>query len=85
MKILSIVIFSVLLLSCENFNDPETPYEEQYVVFANISGNLPMIADTIFVSRSASIEEDTEAEELWVSNADITISTGTMHASCSPT
>ena len=84
MKILSIVILSVLLLSCENFNDPETPYEEQYVIFANISGNLPMIADTIFVSRSASIEEDTDAEDLWVSNADITISNETMEAKALP-
>ena len=72
------------MLSCENFNDPETPYEEQYVVFANISGNLPMIADTIFVSRSASIEEGTDAEDLWVSNADITISNENMEAKALP-
>jgi len=84
MKIFSIIIISVLLLSCENFNDPETPYEEQYVVFANISGNLPMIADTIFVSRSASIEEGTDAEDLWVSNADITISNENMEAKALP-
>jgi len=84
MKIFSIIIISVLLLSCESFNDPETPYEEQYVVFANISGNLPMIADTIFVSRSASIEEGTDAEDLWVSNADITISNETMEAKALP-
>ena len=42
-----------------------------------------MIADTIFVSRSASIEEGTDAEDLWVSNADITISNETMEAKLS--
>ena len=68
--ILVIVTFS----ACDDFNDPESPYLEQYVVFGNISGNMSMIDDTIFVSRSASLDEKVEANQLWVSDADITIS-----------
>ena len=73
-----ILLFSsfmfVALTSCEDFNDPESPYSEQYVVFGNISGNMPMIDDTIFVSRSASLDEKVDANNLWITNADITIS-----------
>ena len=37
-------------MGCDGFNDPESPYIEKYVVFANLSGNKAMINDTVFVS-----------------------------------
>ena len=72
--LLFLTIIFVALTSCEDFNDPESPYSEQYVIFGNISGNMPMIDDTIFVSRSASLDEKVDAGNLWITNADITIS-----------
>ena len=59
--LLFLTIIFVALTSCEDFNDPESPYSEQYVIFGNISGNMPMIDDTIFVSRSASLDEKVDA------------------------
>ena len=69
---LFILVF-ISFSACDDFNDPESPYIEQYVVFGNISGNMSMIDDTIFVSRSASLDEKVEANQLWVSDAEITI------------
>ena len=73
MNKINILIFALLVFACEGFNDPDSPYIEQYVVFANISANKPMIEDTVFVSRTASLDESIDAEELWVSDAKITI------------
>ena len=70
---LFLLFFYVGLISCDNFNDPESPYEEKYVIFGNISGNMAMIDDTIFVSRSASLDEQIDAEELWISDAEVTL------------
>ena len=71
-----VYIFSLFLLimGCDGFNDAESPYIEKYVVFANLSGNQAMINDTVFVSRSASLDETIDAEKLWVDDAKVTIS-----------
>ena len=71
-----VYIFSLFLIimGCDGFNDPESPYIEKYVVFANLSGNKAMINDTVFVSRSASLDENIDAEKLWVEDAKVTIS-----------
>ena len=61
-------------MGCDGFNDAESPYIEKYVVFANLSGNQAMINDTVFVSRSASLDETIDAEKLWVDDAKVTIS-----------
>ena len=71
--LLAFAIF-IGFISCDTFNDPESPYEEKIVIFGNISGDLPMIDDTIFVSRSASLDEKIDAEALWISDAKVTIS-----------
>ena len=73
MNKINILIFALLALACEGFNDPDSPYIEKYVVFANISANKAMVNDTVFVSRTASLEEAIDAEKLWVSDAKITI------------
>ena len=70
---LSFFLVYIAISGCDEFNDSESPYVEQYVVFGNISGNMPMIDDTIFVSRSDSIDEKIEANQLWVSDASVTI------------
>ena len=81
---LFLLFFYVGLISCDNFNDPESPYEEKYVIFGNISGNMAMIDDTIFVSRSASLDEKIDADELWISDAEVTISGNGLNYVASP-
>ena len=76
MNKINLLILTLLVFACEGFNDPDSPYLEQYVIFANISANKPMIDDTVFVSRTASLDESIDAEELWVSDAKITIADG---------
>ena len=76
MNKINLLIFSLLVFACEGFNDPDSPYKEEYVVFANISANKPMIDDTVFVSRTASLNESIDAKELWVSDAKVTLTGG---------
>jgi len=64
-----VVLLGLLVQSCD-FNDQEIMYEEKLVVFASIVANMPVI-DTVFVSRSASVNEDISANELWVDNASV--------------
>jgi len=72
MKIFNL-IFSILILfnipSC-NFNDQSLEYDDNLVVFGSIVANLP-VSDTISVSRSASILEDIQAQELWIDDASV--------------
>ena len=67
------LIFSILILftipSCD-FNDQSLEYEDNLVVFGSIVANLP-VSDTISVSRSASILEDIQAQELWIDDANV--------------
>ncbi len=76
MNKISLLVFSLLVFACKGFNDPDSPYKEEYVVFANISANKPMIDDTVFVSRTASLNESIDAKELWVSDAKVTLTGG---------
>ena len=76
MNKINLLILTLLVFACEGFNDPDSPYIEKYVVFANISANKAMVDDTVFVSRTASLDESIDAEELWVSDAKITIADG---------
>jgi hypothetical protein len=84
MKNIYLLIFVLLVIACEGFNDPESPYVQEYVIFANISANKPMIDDTVFVSRTASLDESIDAEELWVSDAKIILTGGRLYATAYP-
>ena len=66
------VISMLILLGC-NIQDGDEPYEKKFVVFGNIQANLPMV-DTLFVSRTASLDEEIDADELWIANANVKIS-----------
>ena len=67
-SVLLLIIFS-FISSC-SFNDEVIEYEEKLVVFASLVANLP-ITDTLLVSRSASLDEDIDAEDLAVENAQV--------------
>ena len=67
-----IKIFLVVLTfnSCR-FEDNEMVYEDKLVAFASISASLPVI-DTIFVSKTAAIENDNIiAEDLKINDAKV--------------
>ena len=66
------VICMLILLGC-NIQNVDEPYENKFVVFGNIQANLPMV-DTLFVSRAASVDEEVDADELWIANANVKIS-----------
>ena len=69
-SILHLMIFSnILFYSCD-FNDQNLEYEDNLVVFGSIVANLP-VRDTVSVSRSASILEDIQAQDLWIDNASV--------------
>ena len=67
--IIYLCILSLLIPSCD-FNDQEMIYEEKLVVFASIVANMP-VTDTVFVSRSASLDEEVFSGSLWIDNADV--------------
>ena len=69
-----IVISGLIFIGCD-IQDVDSPYIERITVFANIQANLPML-DTLFVSRTASIDEKIDSEQLWISNAIVKISDG---------
>ncbi len=64
-----IFILSLLIVSC-SFNNEVIEYEEKLVVFASIVANLPVM-DTVFVSRSASLDENVTSGSLWVDDAQV--------------
>ena len=67
----NIFLFTIVIFfsSC-SFNDEIIEYEEKLVVFASLVANLP-VTDTVLVSRSASLDEDIDSEDLVVDNAQV--------------
>ena len=68
---ISIYILLVLVVfqSC-SFNDDTIKYEEQLVVFASINAGFPVF-DTVFVSRTAGVDEIVDAADLYIEDADV--------------
>jgi len=64
-----IILFNIIFYSCD-FNDQSLEYEEKLVVFGSIVANLP-VSDTVSVSRSASLLEDIQAQDLWINDASV--------------
>ena len=64
-----IILFSIFFHGCD-FNDQTIQYEENLVVFASIVANLP-VKDTVLVSRTAGIDEDILADQLWINDASV--------------
>ena len=68
---LVIQFFSLLLImqSC-SFDDDIINYEEKLVVFASINAGFP-VYDTVFVSRTAEVNESVDSEDLYIENASV--------------
>ena len=70
--LLNLMIFSSVLFHSCDFNDHIIEYEQNLVVFASIEANLP-VKDTVLVSRSAGIDENVLANDLWVNDARVVL------------
>ena len=64
-------IFAFMLFSC-SINDDQVTYEEKIVLWANLRSNFPLI-DTVFVSKSASLNENIPSKDLWIQDAQVHI------------
>ena len=67
--IIQIFFISTLFQSC-SFDNNNIEYEEQLVVFASINAGFPVF-DTVFVSRTAGVEESVDAANLYIENANV--------------
>lgn len=67
-------ILASMMLSCE-FDDTVAAYEDKLVIFCNLPANLPLgtIGDTCFISISSAIEDEVEPEDLYIAEAEVTI------------
>ena len=57
------------ITSCD-FDDSLIEYEEQLVVFASINAGFP-VSDTVYVSRTAEVSESTDAQDLYIDDANV--------------
>ena len=62
-------IIAMFITSCD-FDDNLVEYEEQLVVFASINAGFP-VSDTVYVSRTASVSESTDAQDLYINDANV--------------
>ncbi len=66
-----LIIFTFLFFSCSMNND-QAAYEEKLVLWANIRSDFPLI-DTVYVAKSASLNERVSSKDLWVNEAQVYI------------
>ena len=59
----------MFITSCD-FDDNLIEYEEQLVVFASINAGFP-VSDTVYVSRTAGVSESTDAQDLYIDDANV--------------
>jgi len=71
-KLYPTLLLSIFLSSC-SFDDGAIDYEEKLTVWANLQANMPLL-DTVFVSRSARLQENVNADALWLDDAQVIIS-----------
>ena len=66
-----LIIFTFLFISC-SINDDQAAYEEKLVLWANLRSDFPLI-DTVYVAKSASLNERVSSKDLWVNEAQVYI------------
>ncbi len=70
-----LILTSGLIFTSCDLTNPDVAYTQKLVVFGNLNANFPMI-DTVFVSRSASLDEDVNSDALYIADAQVTITDG---------
>ena len=77
------IIFGLLFIQgCIN-KDDDFEYEQKLSVWAHLQSSMPL-SDTVFVSRTASIDEETPADSLWIPNAAVKITGDTLNMLLDP-
>ena len=77
-----LIIFTFIFFSC-SINDDQVTYEEKLVLWANLRSNFPLI-DTVFVAKSASLNEQVSSKDLWVNEAQVYIIGDTVNLALMP-
>jgi len=77
-----LIIFTFIFFSC-SINDGQATYEEKLVLWANLRSNFPLI-DTVFVARSASLNEKISSKDLWIEDAQVYIIGDTVNMHLDP-
>jgi len=77
-----LIIFTFIFFSC-SINDDQAMYEEKLVLWANLRSNFPLI-DTVFVARSASLNEEISSKDLWIDDAQVSIIGDTVNILLEP-
>ena len=77
-----LIIFTFLFFSC-SINDDQATYDEKLVLWANLRSNFPLI-DTVFVARSASLNEKVSSKDLWIDEAQVYIIGDTVNLALMP-
>ena len=72
MKYFIYTLFIIVIIQSCTFDDNTIEYQEQLVVFASINAGFPVF-DTVFVSRTAEVNESVDAEELYIDDANVTL------------
>ena len=77
-----LIIFTFIFFSC-SINDDQSTYEEKLVLWANLRSNFPLI-DTVFVAKSASLNEQVSSKDLWIDEAQVYIIGDTVNLALMP-
>ena len=80
LTIISILCF--MLFGCMGLDDTYD-YEQRLSVWAHFQSNKPLV-DTVFVSRTAKIDEEIPSDSLWVRNAVVMINGDTLDMLLNP-
>ena len=67
--LIQILSLSLVMQSC-SFDDNNINYEEKLVVFASINSGFP-VYDTVFVSRTAEVNESVDSEYLYIEEVQV--------------
>tara|TARA_Y100001970_G_C14114761_1_gene792919 strand:- start:53 stop:1108 length:1056 start_codon:yes stop_codon:yes gene_type:complete len=71
-----LTLLMILCFGCMELDDTYD-YEQRLSVWAHLQSNMPLV-DTIFVSRTAKIDEIISSDSLWVSDAVVKITGDTL-------
>ncbi len=72
MKYFIYTLFIMIVIQSCTFDDNTIEYQEQLVVFASINAGFPVF-DTVFVSRTAEVNESVDAEDRYIDDANVTL------------
>ncbi|MFC1483875.1 DUF4249 family protein [Candidatus Neomarinimicrobiota bacterium] len=73
--LIALIVPGLFLFSGCELPTEQGEYQENLVVFGHLTANSPVV-DTVYVSRSSSIDESHETAKRWISDAKVVLSDG---------